>query len=107
MTQFVPVARVGELGPGQKRLVWVGGQPVVLVNVGDTYYAVGDVCPHQGASLAEGWLHGDTIRCAQQGWAFHLRDGRSTAPLIRARTQTYDVRAEGGEVLVSRSGRAV
>ena len=104
MAGFVGVARVGDLAPGRKMLVRVQGAPVVLANVGGVYYAIGDTCPHAGASLAEGRLHGDSIQCPLHGWEFRLEDGRCTLDFIRVGAKPYRVRIEDGEIQVAPAG---
>jgi nitrite reductase/ring-hydroxylating ferredoxin subunit/uncharacterized membrane protein len=54
----------------------VNGLPVVLVRHQGTVYALADICPHLGCSLAQGTLDGDAIVCGCHGSTFALADGR-------------------------------
>jgi len=48
MAEWVKVAQVGELAPGQKKPLDLDGIAVLLFNVGGQYYAIEDVCTHDG-----------------------------------------------------------
>ena len=45
---------LSEVPPGGKKLVEVDGRAVAFFNVGGTFYAIDDVCTHDGGPLAEG-----------------------------------------------------
>ena len=70
--------------PG-KKLVEVDERLVVLFHVGGQFYAIDDVCTHDGGPLGEGELEGFTIACPRHGAKFDIRDGRAlTMPATRA-----------------------
>lgn len=55
----------------------VGEHRIAMFRRGSTVYAVGDSCPHMGASLSEGFLNGDAVVCPWHSWMFNLEDGCS------------------------------
>ena len=54
----VLVASRAELPPGGKKLLDVEGRAIALFNVEGHYYAIDDVCTHDGGPLADGLLEG-------------------------------------------------
>ena len=68
MADFVEVATLDQLAPGQGMTVTVRGMPVALFSVGGTVYAIDDTCRHAGVSLGEGELRGHMVRCRAHGW---------------------------------------
>jgi nitrite reductase/ring-hydroxylating ferredoxin subunit len=103
----VIVARADELGPGERKLIEVGGRSIGVFNVGGAYYAVRNRCPHQGGPLCQGRQFaplsaaapgdyhrgpdGMIIRCPWHGWEFDVRTGRSWCDPERTRVKAYPV----------------
>ncbi len=101
MSEWVTVARTSEIGPGQKKIVEVDGQLVVVINLNGEYYAIEDVCTHDGGPLGEGKLDDGQIICPRHGAHFDVRTGAAlTLPAFEP-VPTYDVRVEGDEILVA------
>ena len=55
---FVTVARVGEIPEGGVKLVRVDDQTIAVFHIDGEYYAIDDICTHDGGPLAEGRLEG-------------------------------------------------
>ena len=67
-----------------------------------SFYAIEDQCTHDGGPLGEGKLDGATgqIVCPRHGARFDLRTGAAlTLPAIEP-VPVYEVRIEGGDILV-------
>ncbi len=91
------VATLADLREGEGKVVQFAGEDVALFRRGDEVFAVENTCPHQGASLAEGWLEGDTVSCPWHAWCFELRTGRMTLGDY-ASIMVYRVRIADGNV---------
>ena len=64
------------LPDGHRRVVEVGGRPVLLASHKGQIYAMDNLCPHMGAALADGQIREDgTIVCPRHHSAFDLRTG--------------------------------
>lgn len=100
MGQFVRVAAVGELKPGEMRQVVVGDQRILLANVDGTYYALNDDCTHLGASLSDGTLSGEIVECPLHGSQFNVRSGEVVEWPADEAAQTYEVRVEEDQILL-------
>lgn len=103
---FLPVGALADIKPGTAKTVAFDGIEIAVFNAGGTLYALENTCPHQGASLSEGWLDGTTVTCPWHAWCFNLTNGEMTIGAW-ATVHTYDVRVEDGQVWVSRIPRAV
>ncbi|MEI6241117.1 MAG: Rieske 2Fe-2S domain-containing protein [Planctomycetia bacterium] len=100
MADFVRVADVSEIPDPGKTLVDVDGDMVALFHVEGRFYALDDVCTHDGGPLADGELRDHKIACPRHGAKFDIRTGAAlTMPAVRA-TRAHDVKVEGDGVFV-------
>jgi 3-phenylpropionate/trans-cinnamate dioxygenase ferredoxin subunit len=76
MAKFTEVAKVEELKSGTMKKVFAEGQEILLVRVGDKYYAASDRCPHMNGDLSQGKLEGTVITCPVHGSQFDISDGQ-------------------------------
>jgi nitrite reductase/ring-hydroxylating ferredoxin subunit/hemerythrin-like domain-containing protein len=100
MSGWIDVAPEPEFAPGTSRFVEVGGAPVAVFHVDDGYYAIEDVCTHDGGPLAGGDLEGDVVVCPRHGARFSMKTGEAlTAPAYQD-LPTFEVRVDHGVVQV-------
>ena len=97
MPRIVTVARVGEIPDGEARTVGPPGRAVSVFRDGDRYFALDDMCPHMGASLAGGFVEGGIVTCPWHYWRFRLTDG-AWADNPRIKTGCYPVHVVGDEI---------
>jgi 3-phenylpropionate/trans-cinnamate dioxygenase ferredoxin component len=98
---YVSVARVGEIPPGGVKVVRLDDQEIAIFNLAGDYYAMDDVCTHDGGPLAEGTIEGPVIECPRHGARFDIRSGAVLAMPATAPVTTYRVRIEGDEIQVA------
>jgi nitrite reductase/ring-hydroxylating ferredoxin subunit len=118
MPRFV-VAPVASMPPGTQHRVEVNGRAIAIFNVDGAFFALRDVCPHQGAALSAGVVIGEVtadrpgryeycagrhVRCPWHGWEYDLRTGQSSYDPARDRVRAYEVSVERGESLLSGRG---
>ena len=100
MSEWVTAARADELAPGAWRSVDVDGTQVVVFNLDGEYFAIEDVCTHDGGQLTGGTIEGAEIVCPRHGARFSIRTGEAlTAPAYEP-TAKFPVRVENGEIQV-------
>lgn len=104
MEGFVLAAKVGELVPGEMKLVEAGEERILLINVEGRLYAVSETCTHRQCPLSQGTLDHDKLECPCHGSQFNVRDGDVESPPARQPLPTYEVRIEGDTVLVGPRG---
>ena len=100
MSDWVDVAKQGELPPGERRIVDVDDVQIAVFNLDGEYYAIEDVCTHDYAPLAEAKLEGDEIICPRHGARFCIKTGAVTAPPAYEPVPTFPVRVHEGTIQV-------
>jgi 3-phenylpropionate/trans-cinnamate dioxygenase ferredoxin subunit len=97
---FTKVAAVGEIPAGSARQVTIDGRRLAVFNVGGTFYALDDTCPHRGAPLSEGTVNGTEVTCPWHAAAFDLATGEHLCPPAPSDVRAYKVQVVGDEVQV-------
>jgi len=100
MAQWVKVAQVDELTPGNKKQIDVEGLALALFNVDGQYYAIEDICTHDGAPLAHGRFRGNEITCPRHGARFDVCTGKALCMPAFEPVDTYPVQVQGNDILV-------
>ena len=101
MPNWISVAQISDFPPGTWKTVDVDDASVAVFNVEGHYYAIANICTHDGGSLSGGRLEGDNIICPRHGARFCVRTGEVKSPPAYEDVITYPVRVENGEVQVS------
>jgi len=88
MAEPTRVCALSELAEGECHLVGAAAagwtDDIAVFRDGADVYAVDDTCPHEEASLSEGWLEDGAIECPQHQSRFDLRSGKVlSAPATR------------------------
>ena len=100
MNEWITVARVEELALGERRVVGMDDTQIVVFNLDGQYYAIEDVCTHDGGQLSGGTVEDDHIVCPRHGARFCLRTGAALSAPAYEPINTFPVRIENGMVQV-------
>jgi nitrite reductase/ring-hydroxylating ferredoxin subunit len=97
---FLKVTEVGEISPGDMKMVEVGDNQVLLPNVDGTIYACDNVCTHAFAPLSEGALDGDQVEWALHGLVLNVTTGQVIGPPADENLRVFQVGIDGQDILV-------
>jgi 3-phenylpropionate/trans-cinnamate dioxygenase ferredoxin subunit len=114
MARYV-VGHVSEIPPGSSKVVEVDRRSIGIYNIQGQFYAIRNLCPHQGAALCDGPTsalvtsdrpgdfhyerEGEIVRCPWHFWEFDIKTGCMIVD-PKTRTKTYDVTVERYDVSV-------
>ena len=102
MIDFVPVASTADVPDPGKLLVEVGERLVVLIHAAGHWYALDDICTHDGGPLSEGPLDASagTLACPRHGAKFDIKNGAALTMPATKPTVAHEVKVEADRVLV-------
>ena len=100
MSDWVNVGSVDEIRTGQYKTIDINEVMIAVFNIEGQFYAIEDVCTHDGGILTGGSLTGCVITCPRHGAQFDVRNGEVLAPPAYEPVSTFPVRVHDGMVQV-------
>lgn len=94
---------IAALHDGEAISIPVGRRMVAVVRSGSEYFAIEDVCTHDGAELTGGAIEGMEIICPRHGARFCLRTGQALTPPAYEPVAVFETKIADGRLWV-RSG---
>lgn len=98
--QLVSVGKVEDFPPDTPKVVKVNGKNIAMFNVSGNFFAINNICPHEGGPLVKGKLKGYVIGCPWHDLQFDVRSGFGIdggGYCVAA----YDVKVKDDEIYVS------
>ncbi len=100
MSDWIDVAPADAIAEGEHVVVDVDGAEVAVFKLDGQFYAIEDVCTHDGAEIASGELQGDEIICPRHGARFCIKTGEVKCAPAYEDIDTFPVRVVDGRVQV-------
>jgi 3-phenylpropionate/trans-cinnamate dioxygenase ferredoxin subunit len=100
MGEFVRACNASEISDPGKGVFEIDDHFVVVFHVGGQFYAVEDLCTHDGGELGQGLLDGFQIACPRHGARFDIRTGKVLSMPATSDTSSHEVKVEDGTVFV-------
>jgi nitrite reductase/ring-hydroxylating ferredoxin subunit len=110
------VTRCEDIPPGGRKIVRVAGREVGIFNIDGTFYALKNVCPHQGARVCLGRIvgtmlpsdvyeyaysrEGQILRCPWHEWEYDIATGEALFD-SSVKIVSYPVEIIGDELVVT------
>lgn len=101
MSNYELAAVAGEIPPGGRKSVFIDDLPALLIRIDDRYYAIEDVCTHDGQPLTDGPLIDCQIVCPRHGARFDLATGKATRMPATSPVRTFAVEVRTDGIYVS------
>jgi 3-phenylpropionate/trans-cinnamate dioxygenase ferredoxin subunit len=98
MQGWIAVCGELQLAEGEFQVVWDGDTSIAVYRTAEGWFAVEDVCTHDGAELAGGPVHGCVVECPRHGARFDLRTGEALCAPAYTPIAVFPVKLEGGVV---------
>ena len=92
MERWIAVAPAASIASGDYAQIEVDDSLVAVFNVSGEFYAIDDVCTHDGGELAGGAVEGNVVICPRHGARFCLRTGTALTPPAYEPVRTYPTR---------------
>jgi nitrite reductase/ring-hydroxylating ferredoxin subunit len=99
-SRWIDVASFDDVAEDGTLAVEAAGEEICLYKVGGRIYATHDICTHEEASLASGYVDGDCIECPLHQARFHIPTGEVRAPPATDNLRVYPVKVENGTIFV-------
>lgn len=100
MSEWKDVKKQSEFKDGSRVIIKYGRFDIIVFNVEGSFYAIEDVCTHDGGILSEGDLDGCEIICPRHGAQFDIRTGKVTVSPAEEDIKSYPTRIFNGMVQI-------
>jgi 3-phenylpropionate/trans-cinnamate dioxygenase ferredoxin subunit len=99
--KWIDAGPAEELNDGQARSIAVGRRMIAVARSGDEYFAIEDLCTHDGAELTGGAIEGTEIICPRHGARFCLRTGQALTPPAYEPIRVFETKIASGRLWVN------
>lgn len=101
MAKWIPVTAESVLADGEHETVSTDeGLDILLVRTEGAFFAVENLCTHDGGDLGGGPIEGCEVICPRHGARFCLRTGEALTPPAYDAIATHAVRVNEGVIEV-------
>jgi 3-phenylpropionate/trans-cinnamate dioxygenase ferredoxin component len=104
MSNWVRVGNISEIKEGSPISLIIDGTSIVVFKIKEEFFAIENICTHDGGELIGGCIDHDQIICPRHGARFSIKTGEAlTAPAYEP-IATFPLRIEN-EILEVRDDR--
>ncbi len=97
---WIDAGLAAELPDGQAVSVPAGRRLIAVARSGAEYFAIEDICTHDGAELTGGAVEGTDIICPRHGARFCLRTGEALTPPAYEPVRVFETKIVDGRLWV-------
>ncbi len=104
MAEWVEAGRTDDIPAGTHKVISTDAGDIAIFNLDGEFYAIEDVCTHDGGELASGRCEGDQVICPRHGARFCIRTGKVLSPPACEDVETFPVHTDNGMIFVDIDG---
>jgi nitrite reductase/ring-hydroxylating ferredoxin subunit len=94
------IGQVKDLANAPLHGVTIDGKQILVATLDGKFFAIGNVCTHNGCRLSGGKLEGDTVRCPCHGSGFSIRTGEAVHGPAKNPEPVFRVTDDKGELFI-------
>ncbi len=102
----IEIALLNDLPDGRGIRVEVEGERIALFRIGGSVHAIGDLCSHAEASLADGEVFDGEVECPRHGSPFDLSTGEPGSLPATTAVPVYPTAVRNGIVYLTIGGES-
>jgi len=100
MSDWVDVVMADDIQSGNCTLAEIEDTIIAIFNLDGNFYAIENICTHDGSEIASGCIVDGSIECPRHGARFDIKTGEVTAPPAYEPVETFPVQVMNGVVQV-------
>ena len=100
MSDWVDVAGTDEIPANGCKVVDLDDAKIAIFRLNGEFYAIEDICTHDGGELASGAIEGEEIVCPRHGARFNIKSGAVTAPPAYEDVYAFPLRVVDGRIQI-------
>jgi len=98
--KWIDAGPISGLADGETLSIAVGRRMVAVARSGAEFFAIEDVCTHDGAELTGGAIEGSEIICPRHGARFCMRTGEALTPPAYEPIRVFATKIDDGHLWV-------
>ncbi len=100
MANWIDAGPADALAEGTTISIAAGRRMIAVARSGGEYFAIEDICTHDGAELTGGDIEGQEIICPRHGARFCLRTGAALSPPAYEAVNVFETRITDGRLWI-------
>lgn len=100
MSEWINVCKIDEISSGHPVHIEVEGTDIVVFKLDSEFFAIENVCTHDGGKLMGGCIEGDIVICPRHGARFSIKTGEALSAPAYTATAKFPVKIVNGIIQV-------
>lgn len=98
LCDYYEIGDSSEILDGERLILEIDQQPIVVFRIFGELFAIGDVCSHDNGPLGDGEVEGYLVICPRHGARFDIRTGEVKSLPAIVDIPAYPVREVSGKI---------